>query len=139
MRMLALLLLPLAIAGSGCTSKVGQCNRLVEVINQHTASLATAIESLAKIEQQPEVADQFAKVVEDAQSAVGALELEDPQVAAFATDYRALLDEAKTLGVSLKAAAGDEAKRDEVIASADRVVAMEDKIVKSVNTYCQAR
>lgn len=139
MRTLAYLLLPLALASSGCTSKVSQCNRLIEVINQHTASLATAIESLAKIEDEPQVADTFANVVEDAQSAVSQLELRDPQVAQFATDYQALLSEAKNLGVALKAAAGDEAKREEVIASADKVVSMEDKIVQSVNTYCQAR
>lgn len=138
MRTLAILLLPLALAGSGCTSKVSQCNRLIEVINQHTATLATAIEALAKIETEPQVADEFAHVVEEAQTAVGALELEDPKVAEFAGEYQDLLKEAKNLGIALKASTGDAAKREEVIASADKVVSMEDAIVQSVNTYCQA-
>jgi len=138
MRTLANTLLLFALMVTGCTSKVSQCNRLIDAINLHATDLANAIESLAEIDTKPEVAAEFASVIENAQSSIEKLEVRDERVATFAVEYGALLAEAKTLGTSLQGARSDDQKREAVIASAAKVVAMEEAIVASVNAYCQA-
>jgi UDP-N-acetylglucosamine enolpyruvyl transferase len=134
------LLLAAAIAAglSACDTKVSQCNKLIEVVNKHTAPLAQAISKLNEFDETPSVADDFIGIVEAAETDIKALEFKDESVAGFASDYQELMTEAKKLGTGLKEAGDDVAKRNEVVTNADKVVKMEDDIVQKVNTYCQA-
>lgn len=134
----AILLAVSLLAPLGCETKVSQCNKLIEVVNHHTDKLSGAIENLDKFDEDPSVAKQFVEVVDAADTEIAALELEDETVAGFAKDYRDLMTEAKKLGTGLEEAGTDMNKRNEVVANANSVVAMEDEIVQKVNTYCQA-
>ena len=61
------LLIPCAVAMflsvTACDTKVSQCNKLIDVVNKHTQALSTSIEKLADVQENPQVADDFAKVV----------------------------------------------------------------------------
>ena len=140
MSLLRRIVILLALGGLGsfsqaCDNKVGQCNALIEVVNEHTEHLA---ETAGKLQEpDPAAADAFIEAVEAADAELAALQLDDPTVAGFAKDYRGLMSEAKKLVQGVKAAGDDLEQRNELVQSID-LATMEDEIVRKVKAYCPA-
>ena len=137
---LPLLGFAIALGTAGCDTKVKQCNKLVDVVNKHTATLASSIEKLTEVQNNPAVADEFAATVKAARDDISVLQFSDEKVQAFSKDYLDLLDQADTVGKAMSEAAksGDEASRTKSNEEAAKVVKLEETIVRSVNDYCQA-
>src|SRR5205085_9836454 len=89
----------------GCDSKISQCNRLIDVVNKHTQQLSSSIEKLADVQNNPQVADDFAKVVKTANDEISALQFTDEKIGGFAKDYLGLLTEADRVGKEMAEAA----------------------------------
>ncbi len=122
-------------------AKRDQCNRLIDLVNQHTTTLSTSIEKLADVESNPKVADEFAATVKAATEDISALQLTDQRVQGFSNDYLDLLRQANEVGKAMAEAAktGDVRAFTKANAEADVVVRLEDAIVGRVNAYCQGR
>jgi hypothetical protein len=137
------LLIPCAVAMflsvTACDTKVSQCNKLIDVVNKHTQALSTSIEKLAEVQNNPAVADEFAKVVKTANDEISGLEFKDEKVAGFAKEYLGLLAEADKVGKSMAEAAktSNVDTLTKAVDEADKLVKLEDTIVNNVNGYCQ--
>jgi hypothetical protein len=124
---------------AGCNAKVNECNRLIDAVKAHTAELSAAIEKLGEIQSNPAVADDFTKSIKAAESDIAALQFSDSSVAGFAKQYLDLLAEADRVNQSMAAAAktNDREALDRAAGEAEKVVTLEESIVKGVNEYCQ--
>jgi hypothetical protein len=138
-------LIPSAVAMflslAACDTKVSQCNKLIDVVNKHTTTLSSSIEKLADVQNNPTVADDFAKVVKTANDEIAALSFSDEKISGFAKDYQNLLAEADKVGKSMADAAktANVDTLNKAVADADKLVKMEETIVNNVNGYCQGK
>jgi len=139
-RILSAIGLVAALGIAGCDTKVNQCNKLIDVVNKHTTTLSTSIEKLADVQNNPKVADEFATTVKSATDDITALQFTDEKVAGFSKDYLELLGQADKVGKAMAEAAksGNVESFNKANEEADKVVKLEDTIVKNVNDYCQA-
>jgi len=139
-RILPLLGLAIALGVAACDTKVNQCNKLIDVVNKHTTTLSTSIEKLADVQTNPKVADEFAATVKAATDDINALQFTDEKVTGFSKDYLDLLGQADKVGKAMSEAAktGNVESFNKANEEADKVVKLEDTIVKNVNDYCQA-
>jgi hypothetical protein len=130
----------IALGTVGCDTKVNQCNKLIDVVNKHTTTLSTSIEKLADVQNNPAVADEFATTVKLATDDISALQFSDEKVMAFSKSYLELLGQADKVGKAMAEAAksGNVESFNKANEEADKVVKLEDTIVKNVNEYCQA-
>lgn len=137
---LSLLGFAIALGTAGCDTKVNQCNKLIDVVNKHTTTLSTSIEKLADVQNNPTVADEFATTVKSATDDISALQFSDEKVQGFSKDYLELLGQADKVGKAMAEAAksGNVESFTKANEEADKVVKLEDAIVKNVNEYCQA-
>jgi len=137
------LLIPCAVAMflsvTACDTKVSQCNRLVDAVNKHTQALTTSLEKLGDVQENPQVADDFAKVVKTANDEISALEFKDEKIAGFAKEYLNLLGEADKFGKSMAEAAktSNADTLTKATEEGDKLMKLEDTIVNNVNGYCQ--
>lgn len=123
----------------GCNAKVAECNRLIDAVKAHTTELSAAIEKLGEIQNNPAVADDFTKSIKSADQDIAALSFTDETIAGFAKQYIELLAEADRVNQSMAAAAksNDREALDRAAGEAEKVVTLEESIVKGVNEYCQ--
>lgn len=127
-----------ALLASGCNAKAKECNRFTDVVAEHKAAIAAAVEQLGNIRNDPSVSDAFSKQVASARERIGALDLDDEQVAGYAKQYSDLLGEADQVNRDLAAAAANDRGAVETSAAAATELAKrEQSIIDSVNAYCQ--
>ena len=133
----AALLLSLA----GCDTKVSQCNKLIDVVNNHTTALPATLTKLSDLQNNPQAADEFAKVVKTATDEIGALSFSDEKIAGFAKDYQTLLTDADKIGKAMAEATktSNADTLNKISEDADKLMKSEETIVTNVNGYCQGK
>lgn len=120
-------------------AKKDGCDALVTTVMKQLPEIQSAIEKLSDYESKPSVVYAFIEIVDAAIAKIEGLELLDDGVIELRREYGKVLTEARGMGTSLKASISDPKQRIEVIKTADRVVEMEDALVKRVNEYCALR
>ncbi|MCH9685275.1 MAG: hypothetical protein K0V04_27815 [Deltaproteobacteria bacterium] len=133
----AFLLLPALLA---CENRVSQCNDLVALLNPHTEAMIHAVEDLAAVEAKPNAVDTWLTIMDQADSEVARLPLEDPRLAGFALRYRRQLADARAAAKTIKDAVahGDAAGLHEGAKQADAFLDAQATVLEELNTYCAA-
>lgn len=132
-------LLTTGLLGTGCDSKVAQCNRLIDTVNKHSPKLAEAVTKLSSAEQTGPAAEEMSAVIKAADEELAGLKFSDEKIAGFAQQYRDLLGKADQVGKTMASAAdaSDLDKANQAMKEAVEVEQLETNIVNEVNTYCQ--
>ncbi len=131
----------LAATVGGCDTKVDQCNRLINAVNNHAATLADANNKLQKVKENPAAADEFAASIKAANDELAALKFKDEAVAGFANDYLSMLAQADGIGKRVVEAtkSTDANLQKQVMDDAREMAKLEETIVSKVNAYCQGQ
>ncbi len=118
--------------GTGCDSKVGECNALIKVINDAQAKIKFGGGA------DPAALDKAATDIDAAASAVGAAEVSLPELSKFRDDYKQLLtDTAKAMRDTATAAKSqDLAKLTSVTKDLSKAGANASKLTGEINTFC---
>jgi len=128
--------LPLAAALlAGCTSKVSQCNSLIEPINKQE----TAMSSLSAVLDEKSFTD-FMSKTDAAKKAVGGVELKDEKLKGFQAEYLKMMDDIqKAVKNRLDADKAHDTAKQLESASAGMAAQVQGKtLTDSINAYCQA-
>lgn len=128
---LAGLVLAATVSTTGCENKVGQCNALIQVINE-------AQTKIKPVGADPGAFEQLATDLEGAGAAVGKAEVKLPELQKFRDDYKQLLlDTAKGMrDASAGAKAGNIAQLGAAAKSMGDLSTRVGKLTQDINQFC---
>ncbi|MEM6787490.1 MAG: hypothetical protein AAF715_08215 [Myxococcota bacterium] len=119
---------------SGCDSKINQCNRLIEVINNEQAP----IKEMDKQDNDPESFKKLADVLDGVAGTVRGVEVKEEELQKFRDDYATMASELATSSREAAEALGgtDMKKTTEAIKKMQSFESRESELVGNINKYC---
>ena len=124
----------LAVAAlAGCDRRVAQCNELIEVINAQQA----ALQSIDP--EDGEALRRLAGALDTTAQAVGGVELESDQLRDYRDEYRSMCEGVSRAAttVAQHLSAGEKERADDAAVALRAMRGGEEKLVNSINGYCQ--
>ena len=120
--------------GTGCGSKVAECNKLIEVLNQEGTKLASKGADAASFKK-------LADDVDAASKTIGAVEVKTPELVKFRDDmqkfYADFASAAKNAGAAMES--GDLTKVMGVTKELSELANKNSKLVSEINGFCQGK
>jgi len=125
--------LPVASSLIGCDSRIGQCNRLIEVINgeqQHIKDAAKNTDAAGM--------KKLADTLDGVAGKVNSVELKDDKLVGFRNDYKGMVEDLSKVARDSAAAieSQDPNKAQEAKKKMNSFSTRENDLVNSINKYC---